>query len=97
MLWHNISLLSHLLSASEKNCRLTQALQYQVGPMIKKFAAGCGAHALVCTAGSEAAYKQAPDLLRNLCNLVFVGLVESNLPISPFEMVVRSQYTSLVP
>jgi len=59
---------------------------------VMKLTSGVGAHALICTAGSEAAYTQAPRLIRNFGVLVCVGLPRLNfhLPISPFEMVVRS-------
>ncbi len=70
-------------------CQLTQFRQ-QVESEVRKLSSGYGAHALICTAASEAAYTQAPKLLRNLGVLVCVGLgTDFNLPISPFEMAVR--------
>ena len=38
-----------------------------------------------------AAYQQAMRLVRNTGTVVCVGLVSEDLPISPFEMLVRGQ------
>lgn len=46
---------------------------------------------MICTAGSAAAYQQALLLLRNLGTVICVGLIDENLSISPFEMVVRGE------
>ena len=58
---------------------------------MKRLTNGYGAHAVVCVVGSEAAYRQAPKLLRNLGVLVCVGLpaMDFHLPITPLDMVVR--------
>ncbi|KIW92080.1 uncharacterized protein Z519_07064 [Cladophialophora bantiana CBS 173.52] len=59
---------------------------------VKRLTNGFGAHAVIVTVGSDAAYDQALKLLRNLGTLVCIGLPRSglSLPISPFMMVVRS-------
>ncbi|EXJ74238.1 alcohol dehydrogenase [Cladophialophora psammophila CBS 110553] len=59
---------------------------------VKRLTNGFGAHAVIVTVGSDAAYDQALKLLRNLGTLVCIGLPRSGLglPISPFMMVVRS-------
>ncbi len=64
----------------------------QIEDDVIKLTGGYGAHAAICTAGSEAAYKQALGMLRNLGTLVCVGLNEANLPISPFQLVVRGMF-----
>ena len=64
----------------------------QIEDDVQKLTGGYGAHAVICTAGSEAAYKQALKLLRNLGTLVCVGLNDANLPISPFQLVVRGMF-----
>ncbi len=64
----------------------------QIEDDVRNLTGGYGAHAVICTAGSEAAYKQALGLLRNLGTLVCVGLNDANLPISPFQLVVRGMF-----
>jgi alcohol dehydrogenase, propanol-preferring len=53
---------------------------------------GVGAHAVVVGVGSTAAYELAFKLVRRLGTLVCVGIPRTNfhLPVSPFEMIVRS-------
>ncbi|RHZ50518.1 uncharacterized protein CDV56_105727 [Aspergillus thermomutatus] len=48
-----------------------------------------GANAVICTAGSLWAYKQATECVRNAGTIVCVGINPSDLPISPFELVRR--------
>lgn len=51
-----------------------------------------GAHAIICCAGAESGYNQAPRLLRRGGTLVCVGLpanLEYMLPVGPFDMVVK--------
>lgn len=54
---------------------------------------GCGgAHAVICCAGAETGYNQAPRLLRRGGTMVCVGLPANTLykiPIGPFDMVVQ--------
>lgn len=63
----------------------------EVEERVKQLTDGYGAHAIICTAGSESAYDQAPKLLRRNGVLVCVGLpkLDYRLAISPMEMVVR--------
>ena len=58
---------------------------------MKKVTSVYGAHAVICTAGAAGANKQALRLLRNGGPIICVGLAEDNLPISPFETVVRGE------
>ncbi|CAD6590047.1 MAG: hypothetical protein ASARMPREDX12_004165 [Alectoria sarmentosa] len=55
---------------------------------VKYLTNGYGAHAVVCPS-VMAAYQQAMRLVRNTGTVVCVGLVSEDLPISPFEMLVR--------
>ena len=51
-----------------------------------------GAHAVLCTAGSEAAYGQALRILRRRGTLVCIGLpprLEFRLPTGPMDLVIR--------
>ncbi|KFY10463.1 hypothetical protein V492_05005 [Pseudogymnoascus sp. VKM F-4246] len=50
---------------------------------------GYGAHAIICTTGSDAAYAQAFQLVRVLGTVVCVGLTISQLPVSPFAVAIR--------
>ncbi|PTU19356.1 hypothetical protein P175DRAFT_0517638 [Aspergillus ochraceoroseus IBT 24754] len=58
---------------------------------VKALTSGLGAHAVICTAQSEAAYEQSLRLLRSLGVLVCVGIpnVPFRLPASPFDMIVK--------
>ena len=60
----------------------------QVVKSVKELTNEYGAHGVVCSAG-PAAYAQALDMLRNCETLVCVGLVNDQLPISPFGMLQR--------
>ena len=60
---------------------------------VKKLTGGYGAHAVVCLPGPKS-YEQALQMLRNKGTLVCVGLVKENLPISPFDMIVRGKWSS---
>ena len=53
---------------------------------------GMGAHAVVVGVGSTSAYELGVKLLRRLGTLVCVGIprTDFHLPVSPFEMIVRS-------
>lgn len=59
---------------------------------VMKLTDGLGAHAVVVGVGSTAAYELAFKLLRRLGTLVCVGIPRTDfqLPVSPFEMIVRS-------
>ncbi|OJJ01127.1 hypothetical protein ASPVEDRAFT_82665 [Aspergillus versicolor CBS 583.65] len=58
---------------------------------VKQLTAGLGAHAVICTANSEASYEQSMRLLRRLGVLVCVGIpnVPFRLPATPFDMIVK--------
>ncbi|KIN06833.1 hypothetical protein OIDMADRAFT_46758 [Oidiodendron maius Zn] len=56
---------------------------------VKDLTRGYGAHAIICTTGSEAAYTQAFQLVRILGTIVCVGLSMSHLSISPFTVAIR--------
>ncbi|KAJ9615638.1 hypothetical protein H2200_001713 [Cladophialophora chaetospira] len=66
--------------------------ELQVEDEVKRLTNGFGAHAIIVTAGSDAAYDQAFKLARNYGTVVCIGLPRSGapLPISPFWMAVRS-------
>ncbi|KAL5332172.1 chaperonin 10-like protein [Aspergillus crustosus] len=72
----------------------TAFLDYKVDDVegaVKQLTSGLGAHAVICTANSEAAYKQSMRLLRRLGVLVCVGIpnVPFRLPATPFDMIVK--------
>ncbi|RLL97712.1 hypothetical protein CFD26_106456 [Aspergillus turcosus] len=48
-----------------------------------------GANAVICTASSLRAYKQAAECVRNAGTIVCIGINPGDLPISPFELVRR--------
>ena len=50
---------------------------------------GYGAHGAICLASSRASYTQSLSVLRNLGTLVCIGLANEDLPISPFQMIIR--------
>ncbi|ORY14373.1 hypothetical protein BCR34DRAFT_599154 [Clohesyomyces aquaticus] len=58
---------------------------------IKDLTNGEGAHAVICVAGSEKAYQQAPDLVRNNGVFVCVGLPPDDFmfPMSPIQIANR--------
>ncbi|KAF2758406.1 alcohol dehydrogenase [Pseudovirgaria hyperparasitica] len=58
---------------------------------VKSMTDGEGAHAVIIVAGSERAYEQAPDLVRNCGVLVCVGLPRGDyhLPLSPIQIANR--------
>ncbi|PCG94251.1 Polyketide synthase, enoylreductase [Penicillium occitanis (nom. inval.)] len=59
---------------------------------IRKITGHGGAHAIVCCAGAETGYNQAPRLLRRGGTMVCVGLPANTaykIPIGPFDMVVQ--------
>ncbi|KAL4807093.1 hypothetical protein BDV18DRAFT_136871 [Aspergillus unguis] len=60
---------------------------------VKQLTSGLGAHAVICTANSEAAYETSMRLLRRLGVLVCVGIpnVPFRLPATPFDMIVKGQ------
>lgn len=57
--------------------------------MVNKLTNGQGAHAAICLASSRAGYAQSLALLRNLGQLVCIGLSKEDLPITPFGLIVR--------
>lgn len=56
---------------------------------VKKMTSGYGVHGAICLASSRVGYAQALSLLRNLGTLVCIGLGMDDLPISPFQLVIR--------
>jgi alcohol dehydrogenase, propanol-preferring len=58
---------------------------------VKRLTNGYGAHAVVVSVGSTAAYTEGFKLLRRLGTLICVGIprTDFDLPISPFMMIVR--------
>ncbi|KAF2197630.1 hypothetical protein GQ43DRAFT_483985 [Delitschia confertaspora ATCC 74209] len=58
---------------------------------VKELTDGEGAHAVICVAGSEKAYEQAPSLVRNLGVVVCVGLPPDTFmfPMSPIQIANR--------
>lgn len=56
---------------------------------VKKLTKDYGVHGAICLASSKAGYTQALSLVRNLGTLVCVGLGMDDLPISPFQLVIR--------
>lgn len=60
-----------------------------VPAMVKNITNGYGVHGAICLASSKAGYEQTLSLLRNLGTLVCVGLGMDDLPISPFQTIVR--------
>jgi propanol-preferring alcohol dehydrogenase len=56
---------------------------------VNSLTGGYGAHAVICTTGSDVAYAQAFKLVRNLGSVICVGLAASNLPVSPFTVAIR--------
>jgi propanol-preferring alcohol dehydrogenase len=86
------------VDAGEEKGRLCRAygadsfLDYKIDnveEMVKALTQGYGAHAIICTAGSDAAYTQAFQLVRVLGTVVCVGLGMSHLSISPFTVAIR--------
>lgn len=60
-----------------------------VQAMVKEMTNGYGVHGAICLASNKEGYSQSLALLRNLGTLVCVGLAMDELPISPFQMIVR--------
>lgn len=56
---------------------------------VKNCTNGYGAHAVICTTGSDAAYDQAFKIVRVLGTVVCVGLTVSQLPVSPFLVAIK--------
>ncbi|EAW13963.1 zinc-dependent alcohol dehydrogenase [Aspergillus clavatus NRRL 1] len=58
---------------------------------VKNLTSGLGAHAVICTANSETAYRQSMQLLRSLGVLVCVGIPNTpfRLPATPFDMILK--------
>ncbi|RFU25928.1 hypothetical protein B7463_g10418, partial [Scytalidium lignicola] len=56
---------------------------------VKDLTSGHGAHAVICTTGSDAAYIQAFQLVRILGTVVCVGLAMGLLQVSPFTIAIR--------
>ncbi|KAL3474907.1 alcohol dehydrogenase [Aspergillus californicus] len=72
----------------------TAFLDYKIADVesaVKALTSNLGAHAVICTANSEAAYEQSMRLLRRLGVLVCVGIpnVPFKLPATPFDMIVK--------
>lgn len=63
----------------------------QVTAEVHRLTNNLGANAVICTAGSLWAYKQATECVRNAGTIVCVGINPSDLPISPFELVRRGK------
>lgn len=57
--------------------------------IVKNITHGYGVHGAVCLASNKAGYEQTLGLLRNLGTLVCVGLGMDDLPISPFQILIR--------
>ncbi|KAH8810966.1 alcohol dehydrogenase [Xylogone sp. PMI_703] len=75
-----------------KDLGATHVLDFKtddVPAMVKRITDGYGVHGAICLASSKAGYEQTLSLLRNLGTLVCVGLGMDNLPVSPFQMIVR--------
>ncbi|KAH8812274.1 Zn-dependent alcohol dehydrogenase [Xylogone sp. PMI_703] len=79
----------------EKLCKELGAevyLDYEIDDIeksVKDLTGGYGAHAVVCTTGSDAAYVQAFQLVRILGTVVCVGLSMGKLQVSPFTVAIR--------
>lgn len=56
---------------------------------VKVMTNGYGAHAVICTTGSDSAYDQAFKLVRILGTVVCVGLAMKHLSVSPFTVAIR--------
>ena len=70
----------------------TRFLDYKTDDMVasvKKLTKEYGVHGAICLASSKAGYAQALSLVRNLGTLVCIGLGMDDLPISPFQLVIR--------
>ncbi|KAI8943179.1 hypothetical protein NX059_001208 [Plenodomus lindquistii] len=81
----------------EKLCREMGAVAFvdyakqDVVQAVRDLTDGEGAHGVICVAGSERAYKQAPDLVRNSGVFVCVGLPPDSFmfPMSPITIANR--------
>lgn len=86
------------IDQGEKKRRLCQDLGAEVyldytadnlEETVKNLTGGYGAHAVICTTGSDAAYDQAFRIVRILGTVVCVGLTVTQLPVSPFIVAIK--------